>query len=529
VAERLGLGPAEAYGVATFYDLISTEPMPPRVAHVCDDIACRASGVESALAKLGADLGPADTDCGGVMWKRSPCLGQCEKGSAAFIQVAGGDHVSVAPVTPEQLIEILGAAHPAHRVAPDEVNQLTSERAVLAGVGEDASLSGYQSRDGYVALRRALAIGASPVVDEVVASGILGRGGAAFPAGIKWRAVAANDGPKYVICNADESEPGTFKDRVILERDPFAIVEAMTIAGFAVDAETGYLYLRGEYPIALTQLTEALDAARSGGLLGHNILGSGYDFDIEIRRGAGAYICGEETALFNSIEGYRGEPRQKPPFPTDAGLFGRPTLVNNVETLANIPRIVRDGGAAFAAEGTEGSTGTKIFCLSGDVATPGVYEVPFGATVADIIDLGGGLPSDAIAVLVGGAAGSFLSPDDLDIPLTFEATRERGISLGSGVIMVFDSHNDMGSIVGRITEFFAHESCGLCIPCRAGTVRQNESVVRLRLPSADRAHEFGILDQLDQALRDGSVCGLGQAASVAVQSAVSLGLIGSAS
>jgi NADH-quinone oxidoreductase subunit F len=262
------------------------------------------------------------------------------------------------------------------------------------------------------------------------------------------------------------------------------------------------------------------------GFLGTRVNGTEFSFNVEIRRGAGAYICGEETSLFNSIEGYRGEPRQKPPFPTDEGLFGLPTLINNVETLANIPSIVLDGGEAFASIGTEESNGPKLFCLSGNVATPGVYEVPFGATIRDLIDLADGPTSDIGAVLIGGAAGSFVSLDDLDMPLTFEATRERGIGLGSGVVVVFDSTIDMAKIVQRIAEFFGDESCGLCIPCRVGTVRQSEALVRLGSSNGTRMHELEILDQLDVVLRDGSVCGLGQAASIAVQSAIALGLIG---
>ena len=531
VAERLTLGPAEAYGVATFYDLIATEPMPPRVAHVCDDIACKASGVDAMLADLERDFGPAGADIGGAMWKRSPCLGQCERGSAAFVQIAGVDHRSVAPASAEQIIEILSVASPQDVVTGNPVPQTASDRAslsLLANIGVDAgqSVAGYLAAGGYRGLAKAIQLGGQAVLDEVSASGIRGRGGAAFPAGIKWQAVADNDGPKYVVCNADESEPGTFKDRVLLEGDPFAVIEALTIAGFAVGAERGYIYLRGEYPVAHRVVGSALEAARGEGLLGSNISGSDFDFDIEIRRGAGAYICGEETALFNSIEGYRGEPRQKPPFPTDSGLFNRPTLVNNVESLANIPAIVLNGGAAFAAIGTEESTGPKLFCLSGNVESPGVYEVPFGATIGEMIALAGGPSSDIAAVLIGGAAGSFVSVDDLGMPLTFEDSRERGIGLGSGVIIVFDSSIDMPEIVSRIAEFFGDESCGLCIPCRAGTVRQAESLERLREPGVDRTHELQILNQLDQTLRDGSVCGLGQAASVAVQSAIELGLIG---
>ena len=526
VAERLTLGPAEAFGVATFYDLISTEERPPRVAHVCDDIACKAAGVDSMLEELEQTLGPSRTEVDGVMWRPSPCLGQCDKGSAAFVQVVGEDDRVIAPANPEQIIEILHAPKPSDSVAPLLPKQSQGETSLLERVGTQSTLDGYIASGGYSALRIALAKGSDWVVEQVVTSGVRGRGGAAFPAGIKWRAVAAHQGTKYVVCNADESEPGTFKDRVLMEQDPYAIVEALTIAGVSVGAEKGYLYVRDEYPIALRAITEAISAARDEGLLGDDILGSGAMFEIETRRGAGAYICGEETALFNSVEGFRPEPRQKPPFPTDEGLFGKPTLVNNVETLANIPAIVCSGGEAFAAIGTGESTGPKLFCVSGDVSDPGVYEVPFGATVRELIELAGGPNSDIASVLIGGAAGAFILPDDLDLPLTFEATRARAIGLGSGVIIVFDSTVDLTAIVERIAEFFADESCGLCIPCRAGTVRQSESLVRLAGPNADRDRELTILDELDAVLRDGSVCGLGQAASAAVQSALTLGLIG---
>lgn len=531
IATRLDMAPAEAYGVATFYDLIATEQRPTVVAHVCDDIACLASGADAVIRGLERGFGDEASTDGDSMWLRSPCLGQCEKGSAMFVQVAGGEDVSVAPVTAEQAIEILGVAqpvasadsHPAPQAAKPD-----ADLSLLARVGafDDGSIDSYLRDGGYRALRKALEMGPERVLSEIGSSGIRGRGGAAFPAGVKWEAVARHDGKKYVVCNADESEPGTFKDRVLLEHDPFAIVEAMAIAGYAVGADHGYIYLRGEYPEAAHAVTRAIAGARGVGFLGSRVGGTDFSFDLEIRRGAGAYICGEETALFNSIEGFRGEPRQKPPFPTDEGLFGRPTLINNVESLANIPAIVLEGGSSFASIGTPDSTGPKLFCLSGNVAAPGVYEVPFGATVRDLIELAEGPTSDIGAVLIGGAAGSFISPDDLDMPLTFEATRERGIGLGSGVIIVFDSTIDMARIVERIAEFFADESCGLCIPCRVGTVRQRESLVRLASPTGDRKVELTILDQLDGALRDGSVCGLGQAASGAVQSALSLGLIG---
>jgi NADH-quinone oxidoreductase subunit F len=311
---------------------------------------------------------------------------------------------------------------------------------------------------------------------------------------------------------------------VLLDGDPFAIVEAMTIAGFATGCERGFLYIRGEYPLAAQRVQHAIDQARRHGLLGADVLGRGVSFDIEVRRGAGAYICGEETAIFNSIEGYRGEPRNKPPFPAQAGLFGLPTVVNNVETLANIPFIVLNGGAAFARIGTTQSTGTRLFCLSGSVARAGVYEVPFGATLRELISLAGGPPDGASirTVLLGGAAGVFVRPDELDIPLTFEGARAASATLGSGVIMVFDDGVDMRQILLRIASFFRDESCGQCVPCRVGTVRQEEALHRIACGAARGGipGETALLDDVGAAMRDASICGLGQTAYAAIESAI---------
>jgi NADH-quinone oxidoreductase subunit F len=341
------------------------------------------------------------------------------------------------------------------------------------------------------------------------------------------------------VCNADESEPGTFKDRVLMELDPFAVVEAMTIEAFATGASRGYLYIRGEYPLGEARIQHAMDAARAAGYLGDDVAGSGWSFDIELRRGAGAYICGEETALFESIEGKRGEPRNKPPFPVEFGLFGKPTAVNNVETLANVLLILGDGpngepgvggGARFAATGTEASTGPKLFCLSGNVARPGVYEVPFGTTLRELIELGGGVPGgrDIRAILLGGAAGVFVGPETLDTPLTFEGTRAINATLGSGVVMVFDERADLVGTLRRIAAFFRDESCGQCVPCRVGTVRQEELLARLADPLTDggeraprsRAEELVLLSDIGRAMRDASICGLGQTASSAIESAI---------
>jgi NADH-quinone oxidoreductase subunit F len=527
LSERLTVPPAEAFGVASFYSLIATDERPGRVIHVCDDIACAQAGAGDLIAGVEAATASDPT----VLVERSPCLGQCDRAPAALLQIAGVGEAAVAPAD---------AALPALAAASDDPGRVravhvggSATRRLLRRVGEidPFSLDGYRRSGGYEGLARAIEIGPEAILNEVKASRILGRGGAAFPMGVKWEAVAnSRPGARYLICNADESEPGTFKDRVLLEEDPFTIVEAMTIGGIAVGAGIGYLYIRGEYPLGARRFAAAVAAARSEGLLGADVMGSGHGFEIEIRQGAGAYICGEETALFNSIEGYRGEPRNKPPFPTQAGLFRRPTVVNNVETLANIPAIVAGGGAAFAEIGTAGSTGPKLFCLSGAVANPGVYEVEFGATLGELIDLAGGTPGDVPAILLGGAAGSFVRPDMYDLPLTFEDTREAGVSLGSGVIMPFSRGTDFDAVVSRIAAFFRDESCGQCVPCRVGTVRQEEALHRLTSgrPLSSSSDEVALLGDIDRVMRDASICGLGQTAGSAVQSALRLGLIGGA-
>jgi NADH-quinone oxidoreductase subunit F len=323
--------------------------------------------------------------------------------------------------------------------------------------------------------------------------------------------------PHLLVCNADESEPGTFKDRVLMEEDPFALVEAMTIAGFATGCERGYLYIRAEYPLAHARMEHALAGTRARGFLGDDVMGTGFRFDVELRIGAGAYVCGEETALFQSIEGYRGEPRNKPPFPVEVGLFGKPTVVNNVETLFNVLEIVNDGGAAFAETGTKDSTGTRLFCVSGHVARPGLYEVPFGTTLRELLELADSRPPKA--VLLGGAAGAFVGPDQLDLSLTFEDTRAAGVTLGSGVVIVYDESADLVDAVLRIAEFFRDESCGQCVPCRVGTVRQEEALRRLAA-GRGREDELETLADLTAVMRDASICGLGQTAANAVASAI---------
>ena len=524
LCRRLTVPPAEAYGVATFYAMFSVKPRPATVLHVCTDLTCAAAGAPGLCAGIEARLGPGS----GVSVERSPCLGLCERAPAA-LAIKAGDPVRTAVSAPAT-VEAAVLAASAPDSAPEEppaamaVPQAGQDGLVLlrrVGVVDPESLDDYRAHGGCTALRRAFELGPAGVIREVTDSGLVGRGGAAFPTGRKWQATASQpDHPHYLVCNADESEPGTFKDRVIMEGDPYALVEAMTIAGYATGAHKGYLYLRGEYPRALRRLEHAIAQARARGFLGDDVLGQGYAFDIEIRRGAGAYICGEETALFNSIEGYRGEPRSKPPFPVEKGLFGKPTVENNVETLVNVLPILTMGAPAYAAIGTGRSTGPKLFCVSGSVDRPGIYELPFGATLGDLLTRAG-VRDRLRAVLLGGAAGGFVRPDELDIPLTFEGTHEAGTTLGSGVVMAFDDTVPLPRLLLRIAEFFRDESCGQCVPCRVGTVRQEEALHRIaERTGAAAADDIALLREVGRAMRDASICGLGQTAWNAVESAI---------
>lgn len=537
ICRRLTVPPAEAWGVATFYTLFPTTERPPRVVHVCDDIGCRGRGGEALCTALEEEVGPAGTAIpnAAATWMRSPCLGLCDHAPAAFLTQAGTEPVErlAGPVTADHVVSVL--RHGPDALLPERVPIPQAGDPALrllrrVDVADPTDLDEYRAHGGYASLRRALTLGSVGVIREVTESKLAGRGGAAFPTGRKWDAVARQPArPHYVVCNADESEPGTFKDRALMEGDPFAVIEAMTIAAFATGAEQGFIYLRGEYPLARERLAHAIDTARERGFLGDGILGTDFAFDIEIRKGAGAYICGEETAIFNSIEGYRGEPRNKPPFPVESGLFGCPTLINNVETLVNVLEVLRIGGPAYAEIGTPGSTGTRLFCLSGSVTRPGVYEVEHGTRLRDLVARAGGVANGRPlrAILLGGAAGSFVTPADLDLRLTFEDVRTAGVTLGSGVVMLFDDRADLPAALARIAAFFRDESCGQCVPCRVGTVRQQEVLTRLAAgqPHGSVATELALLDDVARAMKDASICGLGQTAANAVESAITrLGL-----
>jgi NADH-quinone oxidoreductase subunit F len=507
---RLSVPPAEAYGVVSFYGRFALDERPALALHVCDDIACKCAGADDLCAALEKSVGPA-----GKAWHRSPCLGLCDRAPAALVERAGATHheLQIAPISFELAQGILDGGSWPSTLSPTLSPAGRGRLLRRVGVVDPESIDSYREHGGFAALRRAREIGAEAVISELTAAKLLGRGGAAFPTGRKWDSVSkAPARPHYLVCNADESEPGTFKDRELLERDPFAVVEGMAIAAFATGCDKGYVFVRGEYPLARHRVENAIAQAKADGLV---------EVDIEVRRGAWAYICGEETALFNSIEGKRGEPRNKPPFPVQSGLFSKPTLVNNVETLINVLDIVVDGGAAFAATGTADSTGTRLFCLSGHVREPGLYEIPMGTTLRALLDLAGGLRDGRTlqAVLLGGAAGSFVTERELDVPLSFEGTRAIGATLGSGAVIVFDDTIDMKQILLRIARFFRDESCGQCVPCRVGTKRQEEILERmLESRGADTHADVMLLSDIAQAMRDASICGLGQTAANAIAS-----------
>lgn len=396
------------------------------------------------------------------------------------------------------------------------------KRIVLRRAGriDPESIEDYIAEDGYQALAKALGSSRMDVITELEDSGLQGRGGAGFPTGRKWRFVAGTKNPKkYVVCNADESEPGTFKDRVILEGDPHSIVEAMIIAGFAVGADEGYIYVRGEYQLAQRRMANAIHQAREAGLLGNNILESGFNFDIHVHSGAGAYVCGEETALLESIEGKRGEPRARPPYPTTHGLWGKPTLVNNVETLANVPAILLHGHEWYRGLGTPSSPGTKTYTILGNVNFRGLIEVPMGITLREVINFyGQGLPAGANFKLAqtGGSSGSIIPAILQDTPMDFESFRKAGVSLGSGALLICDERTCVVDLAITLMKFFRFESCGKCTPCRVGTDRGLRILTAISKGQA-QLEDLDTLVKLAEEMEIASNCGLGQTAAVPIR------------
>lgn len=460
------------------------------------------------------------------------CFGLCEEGP---MMVVYPDAVHYCRVQPSDVAEIVETHLKKGRIvsrllyqgdqSPKAVQTLTEsdfyakqKRVVLRNCGEidPDSIEEYIARGGYETLGKVLtSMSPEEVIEEIKASGLRGRGGAGFPTGLKWSFTAQAPGDqKYLICNADEGEPGTFKDRLILEGDPHSVVEGMAITGYAIGASKGYIYSRGEYGLSIERLNRAIEQAKQLGLLGDNLFGTDFSFDIEVRVGAGAYVCGEETALINSMEGKRGEPRYKPPYPASQGLWGKPTCVNNVETIANVVPILQNGASWFRSIGTEKCPGTKVFTLTGNIVNEGLIEVPMGITLREIIfDIGGGIPNGRKFKMAqtGGTSGGCLSADFLDIPMDIESVAEAGSALGSGALLVIDDTHCIVDVVRSFARFFRHESCGQCTPCREGTERLRELVDLIAEGKATQ-EDIDLLKRLAQTMQDASLCALGQTA-----------------
>ncbi|MCA9882632.1 MAG: NADH-quinone oxidoreductase subunit NuoF [Anaerolineae bacterium] len=515
ISHVLRVPEAEIYGVIGFYTLFHKEPTGQRIIRICTDPSCALKGADAVLGDLCSRLGVHEgrtTDDGAYTVEHSTCLGMCDHAPAALVSIRDSDDLAVPNISVDSLLsETLQSKYD---------NLFSSSHNVMLDDKPSDQPQSLDAYDDYSALRKALET-QSPetVIESVEHSGLIGRGGAAFPTGLKWKLTRkADSATKYVICNADESEPGTFKDRVLMEQRPHLLLEGIALAAYAVGASEAYIFIRGEYPRAYKVLHNAIDEALNEGLIGEHILGSNFSLHVHLRRGAGAYICGEETALFEALEGKRGFPRIKPPYPTDSGLFGKPTAVNNVETLCAVPAIVTYGADWFKQFGTEKSTGIKLVSVSGHVNQPGVYEISPGITLRQLLDtFCGGVVGDLQAVLMGGAAGTFLTPDDLDVRLTYEDLRSMGSTFGSGAVMVFNQTADIRDVLLRLGKFFQHESCGKCFPCQLGTQRQVEILDRIQHPLEGDKHR---LFDVGKTMTEASLCGLGQTAASAVLSAM---------
>ncbi len=502
VAERLGIPLAELFGTVTFYHHFSRELPGKSAPRVCTgNVCCLNGGRELVEALRGEGARPM------------PCAGRCDD----MIPVIQGDRVLVGRTRGELI----------HRPTPlPAANPGGREECVFSRIREPgrASLEGYRQTGGYRALEKAVRdLGPRGVIEEIAASKLAGRGGAGFPTGVKWKAVADAEGdPKTVVCNADEGEPGCFKDRALMDHDPFALIEGMTLAAYATGATRGFIYLRYEYPETERILEDAIEDARASGWLGENYLGSGRSFHLHVRRGAGAYVCGEEGSLLNSLEGKHPFPRNKPPFPTTHGFENRPTVVNNVETLASATHIVDRGAAWYRGLGEGEHAGTKVISLSGDICRPGNYEIPIGLPLATLLHEWAGGPREGRtiqAVTMAGLSGGFLGGAALGVTLDEPSIREHGSFLGAGGIIVFDDSRNMVEAAHEVMSFFAHESCGKCFPCRIGTQRLTE---RLNggapglLPEEWRAE----IEDIGKTMKETSACGLGMAAPHATESLV---------
>lgn len=498
---------------------------------VCGGAGCISSGckaVQEALMDELNNVGIAEE----IKVVETGCIGTCDLGPVLVVYPEGTFYRKVKPEDARQIVRehllkgrvvdgLLYNDPETKKLVPeyDQISFFAGQTRIAlrnTGVINPEVIEEYIARDGYLALGKALTeMSREQVIEEVTKSGLRGRGGAGFLTGLKWRFVHNSPGDeKFVVCNADEGDPGAFMDRSVLEGDPHAVVEAMAIAGYAVGANQGYVYVRAEYPLAVAHLKTAIHQARAYGLLGKDIFGTGFDFDLDIRVGAGAFVCGEETALMGSIEGHRGEPRPKPPFPSDAGLWGRPTLINNVETFANICPIILKGADWFSSIGTEKSKGTKVFAVAGNINNTGLVEVPMGTTLRQIIfDICGGIPNGKQfkAAQIGGPSGGCLTADHLDVPLEYDGLIKLGSMMGSGGLIIMDEDTCMVDIARYFLDFTQDESCGKCTPCRIGTKRMLEILQRITKGEGEES-DLDALRTLAEHIRTSSLCNLGQSA-----------------
>jgi bidirectional [NiFe] hydrogenase diaphorase subunit len=485
-------------------------------AHVCEAASCVSAQSHDVTVRLGEAVAEAGlTD---VVVKRVGCLGLCAAGPLVEIPQTGELFNAVTPGAVGPIVDALRAVSDGDERRPQGPFFEKQLRVATENMGriDPESLDDYLERGGYEALRTVLADMTSTQVREVVTeSGLRGRGGAGYPTGLKWTTVAKAEGKqKYVICNADEGDPGAFMDRSVLESDPFRVLEGMAIAAFAVHATEGYIYCRAEYPLAVARLRNAIRLAQRAGYLGASIADTSFAFDVQIRLGAGAFVCGEETALIQSIEGKRGTPRPRPPYPAVSGLFGCPTLINNVETFASVPTIIRNGADWYGAIGVGKSRGTKVFALAGRVVNTGLVEVPMGMTLREIIDdIGGGIIDGRPfkAVQTGGPSGGCIPAEFLDTPVSYESLIELGSFMGSGGMIVMDDTSCMVDVARYFQDFCRDESCGKCVPCRVGTTQLWMLLDRICRGRADLV-DLAQLERLAKVVQRGSLCGLGQGA-----------------
>ncbi|HUI75271.1 MAG TPA: NADH-quinone oxidoreductase subunit NuoF [Candidatus Acidoferrum sp.] len=525
IAKRLDLNLVQVEETLAYYSMLRRKPMGKYHVQVCTNVACMLRGGYELLeqAKNRLEIGHKETTEDGIFsLEEVECIGACT--GAPAMQINYDFYEEVTPLKFDRIIEqldkgkypepvpvITGALHERD---PQET-PLISKRW---GIKDSRKLETYKNNDGYQALEKALReMTPETIIEEVKKSNLRGRGGAGFPAGMKWGFVP-KDSPKarYVICNADESEPGTCKDRPLMEMDPHQMIEGIIIAGRAIGAHQGFIYIRGEYRYVLDIVEAAIEEAYAAGYLGKNILGSGFDFDLLIHTGAGAYECGEESALMESLEGKRGYPRIKPPFPAVVGLYGCPTVINNVETLSAVPAIIREGGEAYANRGTPRNGGTRLLCVAGHVNKPGIYEIPLGMNMKKFIyEMAGGIPDGKKlkAVIPGGSSCPLLTADEIDIPMDYDSVAKAGSMLGSGGMVVMDEDTCMVDMARRIMQFYAHESCGWCIPCREGTSWLKKMLERFHA-GLGRPEDIDLMGELAKNMLGRTFCPLGDAAAL---------------